>query len=202
MHIEVSTMLEVDGHVVSRDELIQRVEQLIGSAPKHPKEVAGTTSSGLAPGDLEEQVHAVRLLQGQIRPPDLIRGQGVRGQLGWIVKRAVRKSSSWYVEPRWNVQQEFDVRSAEFATQVLNQLRALSREVENLRRDQLALRSQLVTNLERANALRARMEAAATEMERNHQEMVDLLVERLGADNAGPAVDGLPLASELGGDPG
>ena len=85
MPIEVWRMLEVDGHVVSRDELIQRVEQLIGSAPKHPKEVAGTTSSGLAPGDLEEQVHAVRLLQGQIRPPDLIRGQGVRGQLGWIV---------------------------------------------------------------------------------------------------------------------
>jgi len=37
---------------------------------------------------------------------------------------------------------------------------------------------------------------------RNHQEMVDLLVERLGADNAGPAVDGLPWHRKLGGDPG
>ena len=197
-------MLEVDGHVVNRDELIQRIEQLIGPAPQPPNEDASTSSSGLAPGNLEEQVHAIRHLQGQIGPPELTRGQGVRGQLAWIVKRAVRKSSSWYVEPRWNVQQDFDVRTAEFATQVLNQLRALRREVETLRRDQLALRSQLVTNLERANALRARMESAAIEMERHHQEMVDLLVERLGADSAGLSAEKLPPSkpSELGGDPG
>jgi len=55
MHIEVSTMLEVDGHVVNRDELIQRIEQLIGPAPQPPNEDASTSSSGLAPGNLESK---------------------------------------------------------------------------------------------------------------------------------------------------
>jgi SAM-dependent methyltransferase len=171
-------VLEVDGHVISKDELVDRVEQLVQAAREQPSEVTYSVSSGLAPGDLEEQVHALRFLQGHVTPPGLARASGLRGQLAWGAKRAIRKATSWYVEPRWRTQQDFDVRTAEFATQVLNQLRLLTREVEGLRRNQLTLRMQLVSTVERANALQGRMRSAAEEMAQRHRDVSELLLHR------------------------
>jgi SAM-dependent methyltransferase len=176
---EERSVLDVDGHVIQADELVRRVEALISSAHQDPR-TASAAAVGLAPGNLEDQVHAVRALQAVIVPPQVVRGPGLRGRLAWTVKRVVRKLSSWYIEPRWAAQQDFDLRSAEFATQALNEMRRLSREMDVMRRQHLMQRLQLVSTLQRTRGLLDETASALADITKRHTETSDLLVQRLG----------------------
>jgi hypothetical protein len=48
------------------------------------------------------------------------------------MKRIIRRLTSWYVEPRWAAQREFDAETARFATDATDAIRSLRREIEEL----------------------------------------------------------------------
>src|SRR6516165_8711463 len=150
-------MLDVDGHVISPDVLVERVQQLLSSmdgqsapGPAHIRPVA--TEQLAAP------VHAMQPLHAELHPPDLSGATGLRGRVGRLFKRIIRRLTSWYVEPRWITQQEFDLRNIEFSRHVLNgfdltnrHLEQVDAELEELRRHNLRLKLQIVAEIERQN---------------------------------------------------
>jgi SAM-dependent methyltransferase len=76
-----------------------------------------------------------------LHPPEIAAGPGVRGQATRFTKRAVRKVTSWYVEPRWVAQTDFDSATAWAATdavtaleQLQNQVHQLSQAIDDTRR--------------------------------------------------------------------
>ena len=46
-----------------------------------------------------------------------------KGRASKFAKRVVRKLTHWYVEPRWTVQQAYNLQNAEFASSVLGEIR-------------------------------------------------------------------------------
>jgi len=174
-------MLDVDGHVIDSDELVRRVLVLLGRESKQdfstaPGATAQPAGSGqLSPGGLDDQVTAIRALQAAIQPPEVARGTNLRAAASWAFRRAVRKSTSWYVEPRWRLQQEYDVRNAEFATQALSELRGLARELEDLRRQNLGLRSRLVELTRRVSDLERGSEAQGTAMAQQFESLLSFV---------------------------
>ncbi len=150
-------MLDVDGHVISADVLIQRIQDLlatgIAEASQSSNAAEPTPSTGAAEPSLVTPIHAMRLAHREMNPPVLGSGGGLRSRLGRSVKRLVRKLTSWYVEPRWTLQQELDARSIEFASLAYNsmyhQTTRMDLELEDLRNQNARLKLQLVDVSER-----------------------------------------------------
>ncbi len=65
-------------------------------------------------------------------PPALVRQPGLRGRLAYFTKRVSRRLIAWYVEPRWAIQREFNAESARFATDMVEAIRLLRREIEDV----------------------------------------------------------------------
>src|ERR1700728_3973792 len=107
-------MLDIDGHVIDPEALLERVQELVstieGQGPTPPADIRAVSTEQLA-----APVHAMQPLHAGLLPPDLSGAAGLRGRAGRFFKRVVRRLTSWYVEPRWVTQQEFDFRNIEFS---------------------------------------------------------------------------------------
>jgi 2-polyprenyl-3-methyl-5-hydroxy-6-metoxy-1,4-benzoquinol methylase len=180
-------MLDVDGHVISPDELLERVQQLVSTIDGQ----SGSPPADIRPVGTEElaaPVHAMQPLHAALHPPDLSGAAGPRGRVGRLVKRVIRRLTSWYVEPRWAVQQEFDLRTIELSRQVIGafdltnmHLTRVDAELEELRRQNVRLKLQIVAEIERHS--RHRREVAETlKTVASHVEVQNLSrdVKRLG----------------------
>lgn len=143
-----SLMLDVDGQVISAEALTQRVRRLIESID------AGTLPDGsmIQPADptMEGWIGAMRHAHGQLHPPDLSRPRGLRGHAGAFVKRMVRRFTSWYVEPRWVLQQELDSQAIAFASAASAAVARMDADLAELRRQNARLRLQAVVSNERS----------------------------------------------------
>lgn len=141
-----SLMLDVDGQVISAEALAERVQHLVESID------AGKLPDGAMtqPADptLEGWIGAMRHADSQLHPPDLSSPQGPR-RVGAFVKRIVRRLTSWYVEPRWEIQQQLDAQSIAFASTVSSAVARMDAELGELRRQNARLRLQAVISNER-----------------------------------------------------
>ena len=141
-------MLDVDGHVISTDVLLERVQQLVstidGKSPSPQAHIRPVATEQLA-----APVHAMQPLLEELHPPDLSGAAGLRGQAGGLTKRVIRRLTSWYVEPRWIKQQEFDLRNIEFSREVIGYAARVDAELEELQRQNVRLKLQIVAEIER-----------------------------------------------------
>jgi 2-polyprenyl-3-methyl-5-hydroxy-6-metoxy-1,4-benzoquinol methylase len=169
-------MLDVDGHVISPDVLIQRIQDLLATTAIAEATQSGdatdvTRSTGAAEPSLVTPIHAMRVAHRELHPPALGSGGGLRGRVGRSVKRLVRKLTSWYVEPRWTLQQELDARSIEFASLAYNSMyhreTLVDLELEDLRSQNARLKLQLVDASERLSRYR-------NELGDYHRELLEL----------------------------
>ncbi len=144
-------MLDVDGQVISADVLIERIEHLLGAV-----RVDERTSTALVEPSppLDLPIHRMRTVLSEIHPPDVDGSSGPRGLVGSVVKRVVRRMTSWYVEPRWILQQQFDSQGVEFSAQAYNSIYRIDTELDELRRQIARLKMQLVTVSETNNRMR------------------------------------------------
>jgi O-antigen chain-terminating methyltransferase len=141
-------MLDVDGHVLDPDVLVERVQQLLSSMDRQ----GADPEDGRFPVSTEQlavPVHAMQPLHAELHPPDLGGAKGVRGRIGRVFKKMVRRLTSWYVEPRWVAQSEFDARGIDFSRQVIGAVARIDGELEELRRQNVRLRMQIVAEIER-----------------------------------------------------
>jgi 2-polyprenyl-3-methyl-5-hydroxy-6-metoxy-1,4-benzoquinol methylase len=146
-------MLDVDGHVIDPDVLIERVQQLLPTVDRQSA-IGPDSTYPISTEQLSAPVHAMPPLLAELHAPDLSAAKGIRGRVGRIFKRVVRRLTSWYVEPRWVVQNELDVRNMEFSRQVIGAFARLDAELEELQRQNVRLRLQIVAEIERHNRQR------------------------------------------------
>ena len=147
-------MLDVDGHVVVARDLVERVTGLLKtleeskskSVSNHSEESFSSPSPGLG-----RLILPMRGLHAELYPPELPRLQGGRARVSLFGKRLVRKLTSWYVEPRWLVQQNYDGHNIHFASGVVDELLRVQRELDELRRQNMHLKLQMVAAVERIN---------------------------------------------------
>jgi 2-polyprenyl-3-methyl-5-hydroxy-6-metoxy-1,4-benzoquinol methylase len=187
-------MLDVDGQVVSAEVLVQRVERLLAAidASDVPSAVGGRAPEP----SLDAPIHAMRVIHGQMHPPEFGNVGGLRGRGGAVVKRVVRKLTSWYVEPRWILQQQIDSQNIEFDSQMYNSVRRIDAELDDVRKQNARLKLQVVTLSERLrryghevggarDAIAAQMKvlegAAMQDDLRPLSQEVTALLDRLGA---------------------
>jgi 2-polyprenyl-3-methyl-5-hydroxy-6-metoxy-1,4-benzoquinol methylase len=141
-------MLEVDGSVISAEVLVQRVQELVAAVDAQKPPPQGQPGNTAQP--IEASLHAMALAHGELNPPDLDGARGPRGRVGAFVKRAIRRLTSWYVEPRWAHQHEFDGQAIATASSLTEALRRVDAELAELQRQNASLRLQAVTSSERA----------------------------------------------------
>ena len=147
-------MLDVDGQVVSAEALVERVEYLLTTINRD--DAPATTADRVDESPLDSPIHSMRLLFGELHPPELVDTSSVRARVSVLVKRLIRKTTSWYVEPRWVVQQQIDRDTIDFASQAYNAVRRMEAEVNELRRQTTRLKLQLVAASERVGRYRGR----------------------------------------------
>ena len=180
-------MLDVDGHVISPDALVQRVQQLISTIDGHGQAVPAVTHP-VVTEDLAAPVHAMLPLHAELRPPDLTGAAGLRGRAGRFIKRVIRRLTSWNTEPRWVVQKDFDYRNIEFSRQVISafdltnrHLERVGAELEDLRRQNVRLKLQIVAEIERQGRHRTEIgEILATMARQVDVENLNREIKRLG----------------------
>jgi 2-polyprenyl-3-methyl-5-hydroxy-6-metoxy-1,4-benzoquinol methylase len=153
-------MLDVDGQVVSAEALVERVEQLLTTIGAGDGEAAPGGRAEEAP--LDAPVHSMRLMFSELNPPDLVDTSSVRARGSVLVKRLIRKTTSWYVEPRWAVQHEIDRQNIEFSSQAYNSVRRIEAELDELRRQNTRVKLQLVAANERVSRYRRETELLQT----------------------------------------
>jgi 2-polyprenyl-3-methyl-5-hydroxy-6-metoxy-1,4-benzoquinol methylase len=141
-------MLDVDGQVISQESLVQRVTDLLAVIDAGGQSVTEVHQAGRH-GETGPVLHAMSIAHGQLNPPDLSGAVGARGRIGALVKRAVRKLTSWYVEPRWVLQREYDGQAVVLASAIVTNLRRVDAELDELRRENIRLRLLSVTANER-----------------------------------------------------
>ena len=73
----------------------------------------------------------------------------MEGRSGSFVKRIVRRLTSWYVEPRFLVQEQIDGLAVEFASEAYNALVRIEDEIEELRRQGVRTKLEVVAAGER-----------------------------------------------------
>lgn len=148
-------MLDIDGQVVSADALVQRVEDLLRSIDS--EEVTTEVKGRRPEPTLDAPIHAMRLMHREMGAPVLPPPSGLRGHVSLFAKRLVRKATSWYVEPRWMVQHQIDSENIDYASQVYNTVRRIEVELDELRRQNIRLKLQLVATSERVNGYRSEL---------------------------------------------
>lgn len=149
--------LDVDGNVISAASLIERVEELLATVDRLGRVPQAVDQDRAAP-PVDGPIHAMRLIHRGMHPPEVGTGHGLRGSVAGTVKRLMRKLTSWYVEPRLELQQAFDAEAIEFASlmfnQVYNSLKRFDLEFDDLRRQNARLKLQLVDASERLSRYR------------------------------------------------
>jgi 2-polyprenyl-3-methyl-5-hydroxy-6-metoxy-1,4-benzoquinol methylase len=155
-------VFDVDGHVIGADDLVERVEKLIKRIDAAGYEPATTSGRREPPADEEElaaPLDPMRALHVDvIRPTEIAQAPGARGRAQNLAKRAVRKLTAWESEPRWTAQQNYDGHNIHFAAGVVAELTRIDRELEDLRRQNVRLRLQLVSSAEKLTRYRRQIE--------------------------------------------
>lgn len=147
--------IESDWDVISPDDLVARVSGLLARMEAGEQMPEAAPVAGL--GALVAPVHEMRALHQSLRPPDLPTGGGARGRTGGLVKRVVRRLTSWYVEPRWQVQEQLDAKAIDFAAEAYNSVWRIEAELERMRQQQARVRLALVAASERLRRLEERI---------------------------------------------
>jgi 2-polyprenyl-3-methyl-5-hydroxy-6-metoxy-1,4-benzoquinol methylase len=185
-------VLDVDGNVISSEELVRRVEQhLTTIGPTSMRSRDGVAGRRTAPstGLNEAPLRGLWALQARTRPPDLGQPKGLKGRASKFAKRIVRKLTHWYVEPRWTVQQAYNLQNAEFASSVLAELR-----LQNARFELQA--ASFAEQLERSRWQGRDGFAMQDDVQLLRQE-VAVVLERLGMASASGADIDYPAFEEL-----
>jgi 2-polyprenyl-3-methyl-5-hydroxy-6-metoxy-1,4-benzoquinol methylase len=184
-------LLDVDGNVISAESLVNRVESLIRRMEEGAPPPGSTELDGLPA--LVAPVHGMRALHGEMHPPEVSASGGVKGRGSALVKKSVRRLTSWYVEPRLQVQEEIDARMVEFASEAYNAIYRLEEELEDLRRQHVRSKLEVVAIGERLRRQQLVAEQIAhleqvVRRAANQDEMrllskeFAILLDRLGAD--------------------
>lgn len=193
-------MLDVDGQVVSAADLVARVEQLLASIGSRgelpdrtgPGPAQMGVSSAQARGDRLAELGSLR---ARMQPPRYQAGRGLRGLAAGTVKGVIAKLVRWYVEPRFELQSDFDANTIELASNIHQELGQLQAQIEELRRLNAAARMQFVSAHERVGELRRRLDQVASESATlaevsSLRQEVTSVVSRLGtASLAGADID-------------
>ncbi len=164
-------MLDVDGRVIDAGELIERVKLLIRTIDeKNPSLAAPSMGTGLdTPSALEDPISCMRTAHAELHPPDLGLPRSPRARVSRFVKRLVRKLTSWYVEPRWILQERYDGQNLELASGFVDQIHRIDAELGDMRRQNTRLKLQVVASVERLNRYRREvarsLEDAATQQD-------------------------------------
>ena len=169
------------------DDLLARIDVLVRQIDAEQAVPGASGPAGL--DAVVSPVHAMRAAHATVHPPVDLGGRGS------LVKRAVRRLTAWYVEPRWAAEQELDARTIEFASEVYNTLHRLEVELDDLRLQNARARLAVVAANERlrrveqvADRALAAMAGAASEEEVTllGKELRSLL-DRLGSVSVGAA---------------
>jgi len=215
-------MLDVDGRVVSAEALVNRVEALIAQIEGGKGAPGQPDRTGLPA--LVAPVHGMRVVHGRMHPPEILPAGGVAGRVGALAKKVVRRATSWYVEPRFRLQQEFDGLAVDFDAEAYNTAYRLEAELGALRRDDVRTRLETVAlgerlrlqqlEVDRLNAEIVRLEqlvghledvvrtAAAQDEVRVLGKEVSTLLDRLGAEGVvGADLDYVAFEGQFRGDP-
>ncbi len=212
-------MLDVDGQVISATELISRVEQLLVQIDARRKSDEGVSRPDPLRAEpregLGQHLLAMRGLQAALQSPDVGPRVGLRPRLVRFVKRAVRRFTAWYVEPRWNVQQAYDASTTELAATLCRELDENFNQLDELRRRNATLRLQVVTSFERINGLRTtqqefigaaedhiRAAASRQDVQALRTEVARLITRLGGASSTGPEIDYVAFEDRFRGDSG
>lgn len=91
-----------------------------------------------------DRARRLHVLWATVAPPSLTRRVGLRGWLGFNVKRTIRKLTAWYVEPRWTAQHEIDAELARFASDSSAAIERLEHEVAQLHQWNTRLQRELM----------------------------------------------------------
>ncbi len=138
---------EADWTVIGPDDLIGRVEALLARIDAGERLPGGVPPDGLAA--VVGPVHEMRVLHRDLHPPELPSGGGPRRSAFGLLKRLIRRLTSWYVEPRWQIQEQIDARAIDFSSEVYNSLHRVEVELERLRQQNARLRLEVVATTER-----------------------------------------------------
>jgi 2-polyprenyl-3-methyl-5-hydroxy-6-metoxy-1,4-benzoquinol methylase len=208
-------VLDVDGSVVPTDVLVSRVEDLIRRVDAGAEVPGGPVIPGL--GALVDPVHALRILHREMHPPEIVASGGVRGRVGALARKSVRRMTSWYVEPRFEVQEQIEARTVDFASETYNAIHRLEADVEAVRRQNVRVRLDVVATgekLRRQQAVVDRFAGLVAHLEvvvRNAADQDELrvlakefstMLDRLGAETvSGADVDYVEFERRFRGDP-
>ena len=161
-HLPERQVFDVDGHVIGADDLVERVEKLIQRVDLAASEPGVPTGRRQPPADQDElaaPLSPMRALHRDvIRTPEIAPGRGRPGAAQQLTKRLVRKLTSWESEPRWEAQQNYDGHNIHFASGVVDELTRIDRELEELRRQNMRLRLQVVGSVEKLTRYRRQIE--------------------------------------------
>jgi hypothetical protein len=133
-HSTEQPFVRVSSQVIDPDDLRERLR----SAEEHINHASGARLL-----DTDERWHSAidsASLRAEIlhnhwlalASPTLVRQPGLRGRLAYFTKRVSRRLIAWYIEPRWAIQREFNAESARFATDTVEAIRLLRREIEDV----------------------------------------------------------------------
>lgn len=199
-HGDGGAALEADWDVIGPDDLITRVESLLARI-KAGDQLPGSVTVGSLEA-LVTPVHEMRALHRELHPPDLPGGGSARGRVSGFVKRIVRRLTSWYIEPRWQLQELIDARAVDFSSEAFNSVYRIEQELERLRQRDARLRLDIIATAERLrrtqeqvavcadglSELRSGLARAAMDAElRALSKEVTAILARLGADGASGA---------------
>jgi 2-polyprenyl-3-methyl-5-hydroxy-6-metoxy-1,4-benzoquinol methylase len=140
-------VVEVDGRVVSPDDLVARVQALLARLDAEEKASESLPVTGLAA--LVAPVHEMRALHRGLHPPVVAAGGGPRRRVRALVKKVVRRTTSWYIEPRWQIQEELDAKAIDFSSEAYNSAYRAEAEIEHLRQQLGRIKLELVATTER-----------------------------------------------------
>ncbi len=150
-------MFDVDGRVITPEDLAKRVDDLVREIDRQDAPQRGSSEEPTSPDSLpriSSSIPSMRALHRELLAPETVGAGGARGQVSGFAKRLVRKLTGWYVEPRFTAQQHYDGHTIHFATAVVDEVNRIDRELEELRRQNLQLRLQVVSTVERVNRFR------------------------------------------------
>ena len=133
---------------LSTEALVSRVEELDPADRCGAADPGVDRVPGLAP--LVDPVHGMRALHRELHPPDLSAGvRRARAGSGRRPQERSRRLTSWYVEPRFQVQEQIDARTIDFASEAYNAIHRLEGEIEDLRRQIVRAKLDVVATGER-----------------------------------------------------
>jgi 2-polyprenyl-3-methyl-5-hydroxy-6-metoxy-1,4-benzoquinol methylase len=181
-------VLDVDGHVLNADDLLERVNRLIQrideNGPQTGDKSSGPAASSRSRG-LGDPIPPMSALHDPLHPPALEAPTGAKNAAPSLMKRMVQRLAGWYVEPRWAAQQNYDGHNIHFAIGVVEAFQRIDSELEQLQRHNVQLKLQVVASVERLNRYRREVDSFLQGVaSRSDVEKLGHEVERLGAAGA------------------